>query len=311
MASINRRQFLSTAVVASSVSVLPDFGFSRDIKKTFQISCNQYSWITFYKRDGRDWFTNLDASLAEFASTGLKAYEPGLNNADEAKKLLPLLEKHNLAMPSVYVNSALHEAVEAEKSLQTVLAIAETVQQAKTKIIVTNPNPVKWGGAENKSDEQLAEQAKNLNKLGAELKKRGMTLAYHTHDVELRAAAREFHHMMLGTDPKNVSLCLDVHWVYRGSGNSQIALFDIVKLYGKRIVELHLRQSKGGVWQETFGDGDIDYKRLMHSLQGMGVRPNLVLEQCLEKTSPNTVNGVEAHKQDLEAAGKMFSDWLK
>lgn len=311
MASFNRRQFLSTAVVASSVSVLPDFGFSRDVKKTFQVSCNQYSWITFYQRDGRDWFADLGASLAEFASTGLTAYEPGLNNAEEAKKLLPLLEKHNLAMPSVYVNSALHDAAEAEKSLQTILSIAEIVQQAKTKIIVTNPSPIKWGGPENKSDEQLAEQAKNMDKLGAELKKRGMTLAYHTHDVELRAAAREFHHMMLATNPKNVSLCLDVHWIYRGSGNSQIALFDVVKLYGKRIVELHLRQSKGGIWQETFGEGDIDYQRLRNSLQEAGVRPNLVLEQCLEKTSPKTMGSVEAHKQDLQVVSKMFSDWLK
>ncbi|WP_254411600.1 sugar phosphate isomerase/epimerase family protein [Dyadobacter diqingensis] len=311
MASFNRRQFLSTAVVASSVSVLPDFGFSRDVKKTFQVSCNQYSWITFYQRDGRDWFADLDASLAEFASTGLTAYEPGLNNAEEAKKLLPLLEKHNLAMPSVYVNSVLHDVAEAEKSLQTILSIAEIVQQAKTKIIVTNPSPIKWGGPENKSDEQLAEQAKNMDKLGAELKKRGMTLAYHTHDVELRAAAREFHHMMLATNPKNVSLCLDVHWIYRGSGNSQIALFDVVKLYGKRIVELHLRQSKGGIWQETFGEGDIDYQRLRNSLQEAGVRPNLVLEQCLEKTSPKTMGSVEAHKQDLQVVSKMFSDWLK
>ena len=78
--------------------------------------------------------------------------------------------------------------------------------------------------------------------------------------------------MLLATDPKNVSLCLDVHWVYRGSGNSQVALFDIVKLYGKRIAELHLRQSKGGIWQETFTEGDIDYPRLVQMLDGLGVK---------------------------------------
>src|SRR5262249_58729600 len=113
----------------------------------------------------------------------------------------------------------------------------------------------------------------NLDKFGAELTKRGMTLAYHNHDAELRHAAREFHHMMLGTDAKKVSLCLDSHWVYRGSGNSQVALFDVVKLYGKRIVELHLRQSAKGAWTEAFGEGDVDHERLGQARAGQKARP--------------------------------------
>ena len=311
MTTISRRRFLNTAILAAGASALPEITFAQETIEKKQISCNQYSWITFYQRDGKDWFANLDSSLADFSASGLKAYEPGLNNKDEAKKLLPLLKKYKLSMPSVYVNSSLHEAAEAEKSIQTVMDIAEAISPAGTKIIVTNPNPVKWGGQENKSDEQLTEQASNLDKLGAALKKYGMTLAYHTHDVELRAAAREFHHMMLSTNPQNVALCLDVHWIYRGSGNSEIALFDIVKLYGKRIAELHLRQSKNGIWQETFSDGDIDYQKLVKMLKEISVKPNLVLEQCLEETSPKTVDGIEAHKRDLAVANEVFKDWLK
>ena len=48
-----------------------------------------------------------------------------------------------------------------------------------------------------------------------------------------------------------MKLCLDTHWIYRGAGNSNVALFDILKLYGDRVVSLHLRQSVGGVWSET------------------------------------------------------------
>jgi inosose dehydratase len=95
--------------------------------------------------------------------------------------------------------------------------------------------------------------------------------------------------------------------VYRGSGNSQIALFDVVKLYGRRIVEIHIRQSKDGIWQETFGNGDIDYQQLATYLKTLGIRPNLVLEQCLEKGSPNTMGPVEAHKQDLAHAKSVFA----
>jgi inosose dehydratase len=309
--STNRRQFLQTAAFGAAAFSSPDFTPSKQLVKTTAISCNQYSWITFYSREGKDWGADLDVSLKDYASTGLKSYEPAATNAEDVKKLIPYLKKYDLSMPSLYVNSSLHDAAEAGKSIRSVLSIADACKGVGTKIIVTNPNPLQWGGTQNKSDAELAEQAKNLDYLGSELRKRGMTLAYHTHDVELRAAAREFHHMLLATDPKNVSLCLDVHWVFRGSGDSQIALFDVVKLYGKRIVELHIRQSRAGIWQETFGDGDIDYRRLVGELKAINIKPHLVLEQCLEKSSLNTMNGAEAHKKDLVYSAGIFSDWLK
>ena len=240
-----------------------------------------------------------DASLTEYVKTGLTAYEPSFNGAGEVDKLAPYLKKYQLAMPSLYVNSSLHRTDEAQTSIASVLTIARAAKPLGTRIVVTNPNPIQWGSDADKTDADLIEQAKNLNQLGAELRKLGITLAYHTHAPEHRQAAREFHHMLLATDPKNVSLCLDAHWVYRGSGNSQIALFDIIKLYGKRIVEVHIRQSRNGIWQETFGEGDIDYRRLAADLKAMGVRPLLVLEQCLENQSPNTMGPVDAHKLDL------------
>ncbi|OHB77560.1 MAG: hypothetical protein A2Z25_14480 [Planctomycetes bacterium RBG_16_55_9] len=64
---------------------------------------------------------------------------------------------------------------------------------------VTNPSPIRWGGPENKDDVQLRVQAAALEKLGRELRAIGLILSYHNHDIELRNAAREFHHMMVGS----------------------------------------------------------------------------------------------------------------
>ena len=136
----------------------------------------------------------------------------------------------------------------------------------------------------------------------------GLTLAYHNHDAEMRKSAREFHHMMLGTDAKNVSLCLDSHWVFRGSGDSQVCLFDIVKLYADRVVELHLRQSQRGVWTEAFGPGDIDYARLVKMLLERKVRPHVVLEQAVEAKSAKTLGPVEAHAKGVAYTAKVFAD---
>jgi inosose dehydratase len=307
-----RRHVLASLAAVAGATLLPNNQpvWARSVIKSWPISCNAYTWNTFYGREKKQWMADPDASLSEYVQTGLTAYEPSFNNAEEVQKLAPYLAKYKLAMPSLYVNSTLHRADEAQKSIDSVLAIADAAKPLGATVVVTNPSPIKWGSEEDKSDADLAEQAKNLDQLGAELRKRGMVLAYHTHAPEHRQAAREFHHMLLASDPKNVSLCLDAHWVYRGSGNSQVALFDVVKLYGKRVVEVHIRQSKGGIWQETFGDGDIDYRRLTNELKTQGVRPLLVLEQCLEKGSPNTIGPVEAHKQDLAYSKNVFAGLL-
>jgi inosose dehydratase len=220
--------------------------------------------------------------------------------------MIPFLTKHNLAMPSAYVGTVMHKEEDAVKSIQTTLAIVDALRTLGTKIIINNPSPIGWGNPDNKNDAELIEQAKNLDNLGAALRQKGITLAYHTHDSEMRAGAREFHHMLQATNPKNVKFCMDVHWVYRGSGNSQVAVFDVLKMYGKRIVELHIRQSVNGIWSEIFGEGDIDYKRLAQELKTMGVKPHLVLEQCIEKTSSNTVGAVEASQKSLAYAKEVF-----
>jgi inosose dehydratase len=86
-----------------------------------------------------------------------------------------------------------------------------------------------------------------------------------------------------------------------------VALFDVVKLYGPRITELHLRQSQNNLWTEVFGPGDIDYPRLADCLLKIGVKPLLVLEQAVEAGSPNTMNAVEAFKKSTQYTRQVFA----
>lgn len=264
------------------------------------LACNQYAWFTFYKRMGMEWRDELDRGLGEMAAAGFTGFEPSVTSPAEVRQLAPLLEKHGLAMQSLYVNSTLHREDAVDASIAQALAIADAAAPLGVRTVVTNPDPIRWGGPEDKDDIQLQRQAAALDRLGAALRDRGLTLGYHTHDPELRQGARELHHMLLATDPDNVSFCLDPHWIYRGAGDSQVALFDIVKLYGHRIVELHLRQSHGGVWSEVFEPGDIDYGRLAVQLRDLGVTPLLVLEQCIEAATPDTLDVVTAHRQGID-----------
>lgn len=265
------------------------------------IATNTYPWATFAKRKNEPFTLHTDQLMADIAGTGITGYEPIIESVDEFDGMADRLRAHGLTMASLYVNSLLHDPAESSASINHVISIADQAKNLLgTQIIVTNPVPIRWGGDEDKDDQQLKHQARSLDQLGESLRKMGMTLAYHNHDSELRQGAREFHHMLTATDPQNVKFCLDAHWIYRGCGNSQVALFDAVQLYGDRIVELHLRQSKDGIWTETFSiDGDIDYRRLFKMLSDRQLAPLLVLEQSIEDQSPDEMDVIEAHRFSL------------
>jgi len=304
--SSNRRTFLAGLGLAGTALSSALGGTVRRGAAGFHLAVNEYSWVTFFERDGRDFKGNLATGLAEVAAGGLQGYEPSITAPSEIASLKPLLEDCRLELRSIYVNTTLHEERLAESSLETVLGIAEAARKSGIGILVTNPSPIRWGSAEDKTDAQLMTQSRNLQKLGEKLSSLGLVLAYHNHDPEFRQGAREFHHMMVGTDPRHVRLCLDCHWVFRGAGNSQVALFDVIQLYGKRVVELHIRQSENGVWTESLGPGDLDYPQIVDRLSGLGVQPHLVLEQAPEKGTPRTMNALECHKRSVAYARSVF-----
>ncbi len=308
--SQTRRSFLGsvTGVAAGVLMPLTVDSSVASPTKLLPVSCNSYTWFTFYRRAGKRWMDDPDDSMREYASTGLKSYEPGVTDVQTIEALGPLLRRYAIGMPSLYVGSTLHQPDTAPQSIDSVMKIALAAKALGTRIIVTNPSPIRWDSPEDKDDAALTVQASNLEKLGSLLKEQGMTLAYHNHDIELRQGAREFHHMMASTDPRYVSLCLDVHWLYRGTGNSQVALMDVVRLYGKRITELHLRQSINYVWSEVFGKGDIDYEKLVAALVNFKVRPHLVMEQCVEEKTANTTDVVSAQRQGLKYVTEVFAE---
>jgi len=304
MPPIDRRAFLGTAGAAA----LAGPALSSAGEPQLEISTNTYPWGTFAARDGRPFDPRSDETLDAIAAAGLTGYEPALTDVTELDGLGPRLQARGLRMPSLYASSTLHDEALTQASIENVLRIARRAATMGTRIIVTNPTPIRWGGPENKTDAQIRWQAGALDMLGRRVRALGLTLAYHNHDSELRLGGREFHHMLTATDPAHVKFCLDVHWVFRGCGDSQVAIFDVLEHYGERIVELHLRQSKDGVWTETFGaGGDIDYPRLAVWLRRHRIRPLLTLEQAVEAKSPRTTDAITAHRAGVRDVRALFT----
>ena len=301
--SLSRRKFAiatGTALLLPSPTSLLKANEANDSEGT-AFATNTYPWLTFARREKREFKLHTDQLLSQIAKTGIAGYEPIIEDVVEFDGLAERLRRHRLRMDSIYVNVLLHDEDVAEENADNVVVIAKKAATLGTRIVVANPTPIRWGGKEDKTDSQLLVQGRMLNELGSRLKTHGVTLAYHNHDAELRQGAREFHHMLTATDADNVKLCLDAHWIFRGCGNSEVAVFDALAQYDRRIVELHLRQSLNGVWTESFTmQGDIDYRQIFDHLAKKQITPHLVLEQAVEAKSPMKLSVVDAHRLSHE-----------
>ncbi len=258
-----------------------------------------YPWLQYYKAEGRNWKDHLPEILDQVKEAGLDAWEQSIGSEAEADRLSVLLQYRDLEMVSIYAGGRFHED-DFEKTIQSTLAQARFAKPLGVRYVVCNPTPISWSEAIGKNDEQLAIQAKALQLLGEGLVEQGMQLSYHVHTPELRNGAREFHHMMLNVSPEAMGLCLETHWLFRGCGDSNLAVLDVMKLYGDRINTTHLRQSQNSIWDETFREGDLDHEEIFRRLGKLDYSGPLTFEMAIEDGTPKTMSHVEAHRRAKE-----------
>lgn len=187
-------------------------------------------------------------------------------------RVLSSLRANDLRMPSVYVGGGMHEESLAEKTLAQALEIGALCQPFGCKAIVNNPNPKPAEGR--KTDDELAVQAKSLNRVGHALQSAGYELRVHHHIPQLLENAREWRHILHNTDPRYVALCLDLDWVHQGGFKP----LDLLREAGSRVHEIHVRNSRNKLWLESFEDGDIDYRQIAAYLEEQKRQPLVVVE---------------------------------
>ncbi len=263
-----------------------------------QIGIGAWRWSQHYGRRLKRLENHYNEVLESVTAAGATIFEPFLpeDNLDR-ERLEEALTKNGLAMPSTYRNIRLHEPG-AEASFDEICTSARWAKGLGATLLTLNAEPIAWGKPLDKSDEQLRLQARALHALCGALAEEGVQVAYHVHDAELRQGARELHAMLMAVPHKRMGFCFDPHWVWRGCGNSQVAVETIAALYKDRICALHLRQSVGGVFTEAFQtEGDLDYAFLAPLI---GNIPTYI-EQGWEQGTPETLPFGEADRRSIEA----------
>lgn len=299
----SRRQFLRSASVSVALPVLAPLicpSLAAEAPKKCPVGSNIYGWSQYYQRQGKNVNDHLDELFTTLHDLEYEYLEGflDLNQPDNNARLADRMRAKGLRPVCLYTGARLHEAGNSEAVVVKLLRAAEVCQKAGFSVIDCNPDPI---GRE-KTDQELATQAKALNDFGAGLKRLGIRLGIHNHTPEMANHAREFHQVFRDTDPGLVGLCYDVHWVFRGG----IAPKECLKECGNRIVSLHLRQSRNGPWWEDLDTGDIDYSEVARFVQEHHLTVPLTVELAIEEGTKLTRSAVENHRRSREYVRRVF-----
>lgn len=280
---LRRLAGLGGAAVAAS-KLAPDLNGEDAGGYAPKLSVEGYIWTQYFSRQKETLAAGEEEALAATQRAGYRRVELSdpFFKPEVRNRTRELLARFQLSPESVYAGTTLHEAPAAEGSIQAVLELAEFLKPLGTRVIITNPSP-KPGHAP-KTDAELETQATSINRLGAELRRRGIRLLLHHHTPELADHAREWWYELAHTDPALAGCCVDVHWAYRGG--QQVMPF--LRRVGARVESLHLRNSHDGIWMEDFGPGDVDYVPIAAYLHRMNYRGFLVVELAYEKGTVTT-----------------------
>ena len=273
-AAQSRREVLRAAFLAIPSLFLGNSWTTFAASDSSRLSVEVYIWVELLARQRRSLSDGMPEIFSTAKAAGFRNIElnsdfftPALN-----ARTLSLLRINQLSTPSVYVGGAMHEMTAGEETEQRALSTFRAAKGTGSKAIVCDPSPKPAG---EKADQELATQVMLVNRLGRKLAAEDGNLRFHNHKVELQSRAREWRYMLDHTDPKFVSVCLDIDWANQAGYKPM----DLLRQAGFRVSEIHVRSSRNLVWQESVeGRGDVDYRPIAAFLKQERLEPLVVVE---------------------------------
>ncbi len=274
--TITRRQAL---LGTAAVSLLKAAG-----KERSRLSLEGYIWQNYASREKKPLVEMLDELFATAPYAGFQNIEVnnGFFTPALKDKVIDLTRRNHLLMPSVYVGGAMHEKELADQTIARALEIGGLCKEFQCEAIVNNPDTKKGNGR--KTDDELAVQAESLNRMGRILGEHGLQLRIHHHTAEMVEEMREWRHILHNTDPKYVTLCLDLEHAFHGGVDPNA----ILREAGSRTTEIHLRNKKIETPLESLEDGDIDHYKIAATVKSLNLKPLVVIELAYHPDTPIT-----------------------
>ena len=239
-----------------------------------EIAAHTSIWLVEAEHRKRPLADILDEALSATHAAGYRRVEltseflaGGLKD-----RTFRLLERNRLEPSIIFAEGPLYTREDAEMSRARVKDLAWLMMGHGARYVNFSPKINAKG--QPMSGAELDTEAYHLNRMGDDIASAGLDLMVHHHEAEMRDNAREWRYLLAHTEPKLVSFCLDVDWVFR-AGLSPVSLIDTA---GFRLRAVHLRNPRNGQDQELFRDGDIDMAQVARLLRQMQYDGLLVIE---------------------------------
>ncbi|MCW3841067.1 sugar phosphate isomerase/epimerase [Micromonospora yasonensis] len=199
-----------------------------------------------------------EATLAALAACGYRNAEPSgaVNNfyGKTATTLAPLVADAGLSVPSIGIG-----LTDLQRNLDGVIANAKAFGASYVRI----SGSASWKPAD------YSQVAATLNTVGAELKKAGITVAYHNHGFEFTAqnGVRGYDVLVRETDPNLVAMELDLYWASSVGADP----VELITQYPGRFSLFHVKDMATDGSFADVGEGTIDFARIFAYSQMAGV----------------------------------------
>jgi sugar phosphate isomerase/epimerase len=228
---------------------------------------------------GRD----RDGTLGRIAEIGYRTVElAGLAGAS-AREMRASLQRCGLAVPSMHAGYD-----RLERDLDAVLGEAHVLG---VEFLVC---PSIDAERRARSDD-WKRVCHSLGRIAHAIRAGGLSLAYHNHDFEFVPMADgsiPFDLMMRETDPRDVKLELDVHWIAK-AGRDPVRCLEANR---GRVQLVHLKDLARDGETTELGHGVLDFEQIIRAALRAGVK-HLFVEQ---DSSPDPLGSVHASLRFLE-----------
>lgn len=262
---MKRREFLSTVGAATAASLTPLHALIQS-KGPFAIQFG-YHAITWGGKD-------LQA-IEEIAAGGFKGIQLRANlipeYGDKPNAIKDILAKHKLTFVAMSSGNVLLDPAREKETLDLHTKHATFVKNAGGMFLqVTDERPKDRtpGAADFKRMGGL------LNEIGKRCNDLGVKLGYHNHMNNLGEKPEEVDGVLAATDPKNVTLELDIAHYTQGGGDPVAA----VKKYADRLGFLHFKDvvatpnDKRPYKFVELGQGRVNVTGVVDALKSVGFR---------------------------------------
>ncbi len=227
--------------------------------------------------------------LAEIARAGYAGIEIGahrFDNLDQPGDFLSRVQDAGLHVSGIHTLIKFYNA----GNLDYAKRAAEFTQAMKSQFML-----VSGEADEGKTKDDYKATAEILNQVGEICQEHGLTYVYHNHWYEIENQQEELRALCELTDPRLVSLCLDIGWVERAGyspAEVSIAFLDRIRYF-------HLKDTQSEKFVDL-GQGKVDFPAWFRAIQDKG---DFYLTHERDEVLPNAFESAKISREYLRSIG--------